>query len=298
MKDDGVWGRIKHGFVVEENQGLHWFSSPLLLAEGVQHGLTSRKGGVSEEPAGLASLNLGWARPDQPENVADNFRRLSQAVDFPIESMTLVRYEHGARAVQVRANDAGTGFPDWSTHVQEYKPKRLFSPCDALVTQSNEVTLITLHADCQPLFFYEKETGIGAMVHAGWKGTAGGIVAETISQMKRMGADASRILAAIGPSISRQNFEVDEPVAEQFRIALRDISAAEDMHWLYGPDENNKYHIDLARVTVAQMVDRGISPEHINVSGLCTFDDQENFFSYRRDGATCGSMAGFLRVPS
>ncbi len=278
--------RVQRGFIRVEQGDIAWYSVPSLLEEGVIHGVTTRQGGVSVEPRGLSSLNLGWSRPDNRENVAENYRRLAHAAGFTYSSMALVNYEHGASVCEARPEDAGKGFDNGK-----------FDPCDGLVTNSNEVTLITLHADCLPVFLYAPRENVGALLHAGWKGVQLGIAMEAVRQMQdRWGCAASELLAAVGPGISRARFEVDQPVVDRFRQSLQGNLTAQTLAWLEPPDEREKYHIDLPRVVVAQLVELGVVAEKITLADICTYDRSDEFFSYRRDGATCGSMAGFLRL--
>ena len=280
--------QVQHGFVRVEKDGVAWYSAPSLLEAGVLHGLSARGGGVSAAPASLATLNLGWNRPDDAQNVQQNYRRLAQAAGFAYHSMALVRYEHGNAVRYATADDQGRGFA----------AEAFDAPCDGLIANSPALTMITLHADCLPVFLYAPSTHTGAMLHAGWKGVVLGIGTQALSRMtQQLDCRAGEMLAAIGPGISRRRFEVDLPVVARFEQAALRWPDAQKEHWLDGPDERNKYFIDLPQLMAAQLTACGIPAGQITLADHCTYDNPQDFYSYRRDGKACGAMAGFLRVP-
>lgn len=281
-----AFGRMRQGFVRREKEGLVWLCAPSLVEAGVLHGFTTRWGGVSEV-AGLDSLNLGWNRPDDPrENVMENYHRLSEAAGFSYDSMALVAYEHGGNVCVADGDDRGKGFG-----------KGVFSPCDGLVSRDPNLTMVTLHADCLPVFLFEPAVNAGGMLHAGWKGTALRIGERAAGKIAgELGGRPERMLAAVGPCICPDHFEVDQPVVSHFWEAFGDIEVLADLPWQYFNQETGKYHIDLAYMMALQLLRAGLRPENITLAGACTYGNGEDFYSYRRDGRPCGAMAGFLRV--
>lgn len=279
---EAAFAAMPCGFCIHENNGVKWVSLPLLeKAGGVSHGFAMRFGGVSEGP--FWSLNLGWNRPDDKAAIRENYQRLADAAGFSYESMALVSYCHGDGVEVARAGDGGMGFPGGAR----------YPDCDGLVTCERGVTLTTLHADCMPLFLYDPVRQAGAMVHAGWRGASLRVGQKAARKMiEAFGCRAENILAGIGPSICEACFEVDAPVMEIFKENFPNVPC---IRW---QEDTQKYHVDLWRVMGAQLLDAGLLPEHIMLSGLCTCCG-EGFFSYRRDkkaiGET-GAMAGFLRL--
>ncbi len=288
MPDKADWfGRVSRHWERVERHGLAWMTVPALTQCGVLHGVTTRHGGTSEA-SGLRSLNLGWNRPDPRENVEANYRRLADAAGFFLDSMALVNYEHGDGIARAYAGDGGKG---WKAGA--------FPPCDALVTDCPDVTLFTLHADCMPVFLFDPTRRAGAMIHAGWKGTSKRIGAKAVARLQaEFDSLPENIVAAIGPSIAQKRFEVDRPVYEIFRdaFAIENAAGSEGQAIALEDEARGKFHIDLWAIMAFQLMEAGIRPEKLTLPAACTYDNADDFFSYRRDGKVCGAMAGFLRV--
>ena len=148
-----------HDKLLEYKNGIPVYGFSAFAQTGlVKHGFTGRSGGVSGAP--FDTLNLGFSRPEPRENVAENYKRLCEAEAIAYDSLVLVSYAHGALARRVDASDAGRGFD------REPLPE-----CDAIITNTRGLTLITLHADCMPVFLLDPFKKAVGLVHAGWKGT-------------------------------------------------------------------------------------------------------------------------------
>lgn len=283
----GWWKRVSRRWDRIEADGLAWYAVPALRDYGVCHGVTTRHGGVSQLP-GLRSLNLGWNRPDPREAVAENYQRLANAAGFLMDSMALVNYEHGDGIARARNGDGGVGWREGA-----------FAPCDALVSDSPDVTLITLHADCMPVFLFDPQKRAGAMIHAGWKGTSMRIAAKAVGRMTaEFGSRPQDLIAAVGPSISQARFEVGDDVLSIFAeaFALDAIDGVDGQPVVTRGQTSGKAHIDLWAVMALQLMEVGVQPAHMTITDTCTFENKNDFFSYRRDGRACGAMAGFLRL--
>lgn len=243
--------------------------------KGIDHGFTAKTGGVSTGP--FASLNLSFTRPEQRENVMENYRIFAKAASIPWESMVMDNYEHGTTILRVDGNDCGKGY--------------LFDPlpsCDGLVTNDPSVTLITGHADCMAFFFYDPVKKAIGLCHAGWRGALARIGSNVVKQMTASyGSEPKDILAGVGPSICPRCFEVGDDVAEQFEEAFPSCP-------LRGTNRKGKATVDLWQVALCQFTESGILPEHVELMGVCTMED-ERLYSYRRDGRT-GGMAAYLRL--
>ena len=259
---------------LENEVGLYRLPS-FSACKGIDHGFTAKTGGVSEGP--FASLNLSFTRPEQRENVMENYRIFANAASIPWESMVMDSYEHGTTILKVDRSDCGKGYL--------YDP---LPPCDGLVTNDPFVTLITGHADCMAFFFYDPVKRAIGLCHAGWRGALARIGSEVVRQMAaNYGCDPKDILAGVGPSICPRCFEVGDDVADLFEEAFPDCP-------LRGVNQRGKATIDLWQVAASQFLESGIVPEHIELMGVCTVEDTR-LFSYRRDGRT-GGMAAFLRL--
>lgn len=241
---------------------------------GIDHGFTAKTGGVSKGP--FASLNLSFTRPEQRENVMENYRIFANAAHIPWESMVMDSYEHGTTVRYVTRDDCGKGY--------------LCDPlpvCDGLVTDVPGVTLITGHADCMAFFFYDPHQNVIGLCHAGWRGALGRIGREVVRVMQQHGSDPKDILAGVGPSICPRCFEVGDDVADAFEAAFPDCP-------LRGTNAKGRATVDLWQVAMCQFLEAGVLPANISLMNVCTIED-ERLFSYRRDGRT-GGMAAYLRM--
>jgi YfiH family protein len=146
---------------------------------------------------------------------------------------------------------------------------------DAVVTDRPGIAVGVGTADCGPVLFAEPEARIVAAAHAGWKGVLAGILEATIEAMERLGASRSRITAALGPTIAQDAYEVGAEFVARFEAA--DSANAR----FFRPAERQHHaHFDLPAYIVARLERAGISL--VADVGLCTYRDQDRFFSYRR----------------
>ena len=250
------------------------------VPEDVRYGYSTRLFGVSE---GIyASMNLGQNRGDEPDRVRENYRRMCDAIGLPMERLVLSKQVHLCHVQKVTAADAGNGF---------FSENR-FEDADALMTDERNVPLVIFTSDCVPVFLYDPEHKAIALVHAGWRGTVGGICRNTVEAMNReYGTDPGKVLAAIGPSICRKCFEIGPEVAEQFEVAF--AGACDEVLRKGGGD---RFYADLWRANEIMLLSAGVRKENITVSGLCTMCRPELFFSHRATNGLRGSNAGFLML--
>lgn len=162
---------------------------------------------------------------------------------------------------------------------------------DAVITREEGVLIGVRVADCVPVLFYEQERGIIGAVHAGWRGTAAGILKKAIITVaERFGGSAENILVAIGPSIKGCCYEVDHEVAEAVGRATGEGE--------YRLRRGEKYYLDLPSANKQQALSLGVPAPNIWVSSECTFCNPDKFFSYRFAKGTTGRQAGFIgKIP-
>jgi len=237
------------------------------LFELRRHGFTTRMGGVSQGTYG--SLNLGDKWGDKPADLEANMQRVSSEGRFARDKLYIAEQVHGRHVIVI----AGTETP---AEVRAMK-------ADALVTRTPGVTLGVVTADCVPILLADPEGRVAA-VHAGWRGTAEGVVSAAIDALAELGAKPDLLVAAIGPAICARCFEVGDEVAAQFE----QVAPAAILR-----EPGKKPHIDLAAANHLQLLDGGLSPTHIWRSGRCTMHEPTDFFSYRRDGKT-GQHLSFI----
>jgi len=158
---------------------------------------------------------------------------------------------------------------------------------DAVVTREEGILIGVQVADCVPVLVCEKEKGVYAAVHAGWRGTAEGILKKTIEIMKeKFMCRAQDILVAIGPSIKGCCYEVDYEVVHKVG---RETGEGE-----YFQKKGEKYYLDLALANRLQAVSMGVSGRNIWVSPDCTFSNPDKYYSYRFSQGSTGRQAAFI----
>jgi len=147
---------------------------------------------------------------------------------------------------------------------------------DALLTTTPGLLVSVRTADCYPILLADTKHRAVAAVHAGWRGTAGKVVLETIAEMRsRFGTSPSDILAAVGPGIGICCYEVGAEVGRHFGMEAAG-------------------RIDLAAAYRRQLIDAGVGEPNIDVLGGCTFCDGSRFYSFRRQKADAGRMISYI----
>lgn len=221
---------------------------------------TTRGGGVSE--GSFASLNLAEHVGDEVACVAENRRRLLEALHLPATPLWL-QQAHGTIVV-----DAATAKPGCEA--------------DASFATRPGIVCAVLTADCLPLLLCDGGGTRVAAVHAGWRGLLAGVVENGVRAMQRPGA---QLLAWLGPAIGHKAFEVGEEVRDAF--IAEDTQAAV----AFSPSPGGRWLADiylLARQRLARMQVTAVYGGH-----WCTVNDAARFYSYRRDGVT-GRMASLI----
>ena len=267
---------------IREKGEVCWRTYPQIDACGlVRHGFTTRLGGVSE---GIwSSMNLSFTRGDKAEHVQENYRRIADAVGFPVEKIVCSDQTHTTNVEAVTAGRCGEGV---------LRP-RTWSDVDGMVTNVPGVVLATFYADCVPLYFVDPVHRAVGLSHSGWRGTVGQIGAVTLRKMRdEYGTDPADVLAAVGPSSCQDCYEVSADVAEQFRGAY----GREYWPRLFYEKPDGKYQLDLWEACRITLLDAGIRPEHLSMPNLCTCCNPELLFSHRASKGKRGNLAAFLML--
>ncbi|MBX3563285.1 MAG: peptidoglycan editing factor PgeF [Sphingomonas sp.] len=221
--------------------------------EGVAHGFLGRRGGVS---TGVhAGLNVGLGSHDDARLVEENRRRAADAI-LPGAPLATVFQVHSADAVIATA------------------PFSERPHADALVTSTPGLLLGILTADCAPVLFADREAGVVAAAHAGWKGALGGVTDATIARMEELGAKRERIAAAIGPCIARASYEVDEGFFRRFAEA----DPANERFFADGKPRH--YQFDLEAYVAHRLAAAGLRT--VETMGEDTYAQPGRFYSFRR----------------
>ena len=245
------------------------FRSRLLAQAGFAHAFTTRLGGVSAAP--FDTLNLGFGVGDDPTAVADNIRRVAHALGCGGQPVVTVRQVHGA-ATAVWPGD--------------FTPEAPPPAADAIVSTTAAVLNLVRVADCVPVLAACSRSGAVAAIHAGWRGLVAGAVFAAIERLCEVaGSRPERLLAAVGPCIGVEQYEVGEEVVESFRAA--GLEPAIDRRW-------PRPHADLHAAAVAQIVAAGIPTDAVDGQPLCTAANPELFYSHRRDRGRTGRQAAAI----
>ena len=237
-------------------------SAPVLESlSGVKHGFFTRQGGVSD---GLyESLNCGFATGDARDKVQANRDRAAARLGFASDRLAAVRQVHSARVVVIG--------DDWVQGPLEQ--------ADALATRRRGVALGVLGADCAPILLADAEAGVIGAAHAGWRGALDGVADSVLDAMIGLGAEASRIAAAIGPCIAQASYQVGPEFPAPF-LAQDPANAA------FFADSR----FDLPGYLKARLERRGLAV--VAPSPADTFARPDLFFSHRRATHESGGVAG------
>lgn len=270
--------KMDRRYSLVSKSGVEIVVSDALRAEsGICHGFTTRIGGVSPSP--FDTLNFSLSRADNPENVIRNLKLLSASYGLDFNKLAFVNHEHGTKVIRIDSSHCGCGIT---------REKLPF--CDGLVTNDPNVTLLTCHADCGAIFVYDRKRKAIGLAHSGWRGTLNRIGSALVEKMHdEFGSEPQSLIAALGPCICKKCFEVDAELGERFRSEF-------DYPGIMRPGRTGKAYVDIEAALAIQLAEAGILKHNISSMDLCTFENRDLFFSYRRDGIGTGAMVSFLTL--
>lgn len=226
------------------------------------HAYSTRIGGISQGV--FSSLNLGLHTKDNSDHVRHNRQLFFDYLNIDAENMVFPQQVHSA-------------------NVSVVKNPGVVADADALVTAEKGLILTIQTADCFPVFIYDPQRHVCAVVHSGWRGTAAGIAAKTVSRMaENFNCQPGDLLVAIGAGIQQQNYQVDKKTAAHF-----------DESFLK-PDGSLHYRLDVQGAITNQLHECGVTANHIEADTTCTYEAEDLYYSYRRDGENSGRMMGVI----
>lgn len=219
--------------------------------EGVPHGFFGSAGGAHQ---------FGYGGPGEAAAIA----ALRAAAAEAIRPGAVPVAPH-----QVHSPDVVTAGQAWED-AAEGRPV-----ADAVVTDRPGLALAVVTADCAPILLADRDAGVIGAAHAGWRGAKGGVIVNTLAAMEALGAERARVVAAIGPTIAQQSYEVDEPFRAHF-------TASDEPHFAPAPMRAGKprWHFDLPGYVAARLTQAGV--RKINYVGGDTFSHKASYQSYRR----------------
>ena len=202
-----------------------------------------------------------------------------------VEDMVLSKQTHTTNVRVVTEKDKGKGVV---TPLD-------YTDVDGMITNIPEICLVTFYADCVPLYFVDPVQKAIGLSHSGWRGTVGKIGKETIRKMEEQyGSDPKDILAAVGPSICMDCYEVSEDVIEEFEK----VFDKKYRNSLFYRKENGKYQLNLWMANKIIFLEAGIPEENISMPNLCTCCNPEFLFSHRASHGKRGNLGAFLGIRS
>ena len=242
------------------------FIHPHIFHPDVEAFSTLRKGGVSKGE--YAFFNICHYTGDAPADVETNRSVLAAHLDIPSTNIILPRQTH---STEVRI-------------ITEPPQEGELEGVDALITQTPRLCIGVSTADCIPILLFDPVHRAIAAIHAGWRGTLGRIVRRTIELMQsHCHTRPSDLLAVIGPGISLKAYEVGHEIPELFAsngFIFGNITELQDGRW----------HIDLPAANRWELICSGLRQDFITDCALCTYQNNNHFFSARRQGINSGRI--------
>lgn len=231
-----------------------------------------RQGGVSQ--ANYASLNINPYCGDHPSDVEQNRKMLCEHLNISDANLIIPHQVHETTVRQI-----GKELCLMSPSAREM----ILNGVDALITDVPHVCIGVSTADCIPLLLYDPEHQATAAIHAGWRGTVARIAQKAVKSMQiAYQTNPSKLLAAIGPGISLEHFEVGDEVYQTF------VEAGFNMEKI--ARHKTKWHIDLPFCNQLQLQEAGVQPANIQSTGICTYAQNNDYFSARKQGINSGRI--------
>ncbi len=222
---------------------------------------------VDDDFEHLFSTRIGWDQNDLSGDLAD-------ILEVDKSKIYTVKQVHGIEVEIIK-----------DQHAENTSTKER----DGLITNLNDIVLTSYHADCVPLYFYDRVKKVIGIAHSGWKGSLNNISKEMIEAFKQeFSSDTDDIVVAIGPSIGSCCYEIQEDVARQFREKFTDSAEIILV-------EDDKMYLDLWKINKSNLLNSGISQENIMESDFCTSCNIDYLYSYRREN-TKDRMIGAIKL--
>ena len=257
------------------------------LSDDVKAFSTTRHGGVSE--GNYASLNINEYCGDSKTNTDANRLLLANELGIDANHIIMPHQTHG-----VESRIIGEEFANLPDGVK----KMLLEGVDAVMTNIPGMCIGVSTADCIPVLLYDEEHHAAAAIHAGWRGTQARIVHKAVQEMRMAyQTDPTKLKAVIGPGISLDNFEVGDEVYAAFEQAAFDMSTIAEERIKRNPNADDqakaferKWHINLPLANIQMLTHNGVDEANIINTGICTFDNADNYFSARKLGIESGRI--------
>ncbi len=255
---------------IEKDSLVFYQSQALSPFENVIQAVTTRHGGIS--PAPFNTLNLSITVGDDPANVRENWERLHRTLELNAQATVDAKQAQANRVAQVTSELRGSRIAD----------------VDGLITNVAGIPLLLRFADCVPILFYDPTQRAIGIAHAGWRGTVGKVVTNTVAAMQEaFGTKPGDLIACICPSIGPCCYEIGADVQARVEAAFPDRKELV-LH------QNGSIHLDLWEANAQQLRDLGVG--QVEIAGICTADHTEDLYSWRREQAHTGRFAALIAL--
>ncbi len=263
--------------VIERYRGALVQSSLLSAVPAIRHGITGRVPGI-----GPADGNIGYSAPRDRDAAWRERRRWAHAAGIDPLAISTVHQVHGNGVIAIGIDRRGHGGPLGSSSLGQ---------ADAVMTATEGVAVMTLHADCLPIILADPEVPAVAAIHAGWRGTVADVVGATVEAMTReLGARPERIVALLGPGMRSCCYEVGDEVVDAWRDS---VGSAGEIALNRGP---RRWHFDLAVANRYLLEVAGIGDGRIDDQAHCTRCNDCRWFSHRSQGPDTGRFGAMVGI--
>ncbi len=235
-----------------------------------------------------AAFNVTDYCEDDPQRVASNRLWLAGELGIEGERLVMPRQTHSDRIEEITAE---------TMQLSVAQRRDLLDGVDALITRETGLCIGVSTADCVPVLLFDPQNEAVAAIHAGWRGTVKRIVTKTVHRMQTaFQTNPAELHALIGPSISQKAFEVGDEIVEAFAEAGFDTQSIARQMDMEHEDAEGKIctvvrpHIDLWGANAQLLEEAGVNLMNICVSGICTYEHHDSFFSARRLGIRSGRI--------
>lgn len=256
-----------------EKNGLRYFQFDIFKGQPLFHAVLTRRGGFSLGP--FASLNTGGTVGDDSDAVLKNHRKIYETLDYPFDSRFDVWQVHGRDVI---CTD------------EPREPGTLHTKADGILTQNPSVTLFMRFADCVPILLFDPIRKVTGIAHAGWQGTYKQVAREAVGKMAASyGSRPEDILAAIGPAICQQCYEVGQGPLDAFKQSFGPEQAMR-----YFQKRNGRLYLDLWQANRDVLLSAGV--RQIETAGLCTAEHLDDWYSHRAEKGETGRFAVLMAI--
>ena len=215
------------------------------------------------------------------DQVLENRKALAKYLHTDLDHMVATRQTHSTNFIEVSLKDGGKGI---------YTQEDAFQNCDAMYTKDSNLFLLSFHADCTPVLLYCRDQKIIAEIHSGWKGTVTEIVGKVTKHLiDNEHCDPKQIYAYIGPSIEERNFEAKDDIIDLVKKMSFDTSS------FYTKKDKDSYLLNSKGLIKQQLLNLNVKEENITVSSYCTIENNDLFFSYRKEKTNLRNITSIKR---